>query len=67
MHANAGTHKELPRFRAVSAFRFFTRHFGRAVTSTGLMRAVAASPPDARGTHRGIPFGDEEPRQKSQE
>jgi hypothetical protein len=33
LHANAGKHKELPRFEADSAVRFFTRHFGRAVTS----------------------------------
>jgi pimeloyl-ACP methyl ester carboxylesterase len=33
LHANAGKHKELPRFEADSAVRFFARHFGRAVTS----------------------------------
>ena len=33
LHANAGRHKELPRFEADSAVRFFARHFGRAVTS----------------------------------
>lgn len=32
LHANAGGHKELPRFEADSAVRFFARHFGRAVT-----------------------------------
>jgi dienelactone hydrolase len=33
LHANAGTHKELPRFEADSAVRFFARHLGRAGTS----------------------------------
>jgi len=33
LHANAGRHKELPRFEADSAVRFFARHLGRAVTS----------------------------------
>ncbi|MFF4394561.1 alpha/beta hydrolase [Streptomyces sp. NPDC001480] len=33
LHANSGRHKELPRFEADSAVRFFARHFGRAVTS----------------------------------
>jgi pimeloyl-ACP methyl ester carboxylesterase len=33
MHANVGRHKELPRFEADSAVRFFARHLGRAVTS----------------------------------
>lgn len=33
LHANAGRHKELPRFEVDSAVRFFTRHFGRTVTS----------------------------------
>jgi cephalosporin-C deacetylase-like acetyl esterase len=31
LHANAGAHKELPRFEADSAVRFFIRHLGRAV------------------------------------
>ncbi|MDX6330015.1 MAG: hypothetical protein QOI83_2398 [Streptomycetaceae bacterium] len=31
--ANAGRHKELPRFEADSAVRFFAGHLGRAVTS----------------------------------
>ncbi|MFC8669739.1 alpha/beta hydrolase [Streptomyces sp. NPDC057199] len=31
LHANAGAHKELPRFEADSAVRFFARHLGRAV------------------------------------
>ncbi|MGW7614060.1 hypothetical protein ACWGKW_43945, partial [Streptomyces sp. NPDC054766] len=30
LHANAGGHKELPRFEADSAVRFFVRHLGRA-------------------------------------
>ncbi|MFJ6835600.1 alpha/beta hydrolase [Streptomyces sp. NPDC091209] len=30
LHANAGRHKELPRFEADSAVRFFVRHLGRA-------------------------------------
>lgn len=34
LHANAGRHKELPRFEADSAVRFFARHLGRAVTSS---------------------------------
>ncbi|MHC3467869.1 alpha/beta fold hydrolase [Streptomyces sp. 7R007] len=29
LHANAGRHKELPRFEADSAVRFFVRHLGR--------------------------------------
>ncbi len=33
LHANAGRHKELPRFEADSAVRFFGRHFGRTATS----------------------------------
>jgi len=33
LHANAGTHAELPRFEADSAVRFFARHLGRAITS----------------------------------
>jgi pimeloyl-ACP methyl ester carboxylesterase len=33
LHANAGTHKELPRFEADSAVRFFARHLGRVGTS----------------------------------
>jgi hypothetical protein len=33
LHANAGKHKELPRFEADSAVRFFARHLARAVTS----------------------------------
>ncbi|MET8807869.1 alpha/beta hydrolase [Streptomyces sp. NPDC004546] len=32
LHANAGKHKELPRFEAASAVRFFARHLGRAAT-----------------------------------
>lgn len=30
LHVNAGRHKELPRFEADSAVRFFARHFGGA-------------------------------------
>lgn len=33
LHVNSGKHKELPRFEADSAVRFFTRHLGSAVTS----------------------------------
>ena len=33
LHANAGKHKELPRFEADSAVRFFARHLGGAVTA----------------------------------
>lgn len=33
LHANAGTHMELPRFEADSAVRFFARHLGQAATS----------------------------------
>lgn len=33
LHANAGRHKELPRFEADSAVRFFARHFGRTPTA----------------------------------
>lgn len=33
LHANAGAHKELPRFEADSAVRFFARHLGRNGTS----------------------------------
>jgi dienelactone hydrolase len=32
LHANAGMHKEVPRFEADSAVRFFVRHLGRAAT-----------------------------------
>ena len=31
LHVNSGKHKELPRFEADSAVRFFARHFGGAV------------------------------------
>ena len=40
LHANAGKHKELPRFEADSAVRFFARHFGRAVTGDQGLRAT---------------------------
>jgi cephalosporin-C deacetylase-like acetyl esterase len=33
LHANAGKHKETPRFEADSAVRFFARHLGRPVAS----------------------------------
>ncbi|MCX4096203.1 hypothetical protein [Nocardia sp. alder85J] len=33
LHVNSGKHKDLPRFEADSAVRFFARHFGRAATS----------------------------------
>jgi hypothetical protein len=33
LHANAGKHKELPRFEADSAVRFLARHLGRAAVS----------------------------------
>ncbi|MER6126316.1 alpha/beta hydrolase [Streptomyces sp. NPDC001795] len=33
LHANPGRHKELPRFEAGSAVRFFARHLRRVVTS----------------------------------
>lgn len=33
LHANAGSHKEVPRFEADSAARFFARHLGGAVTA----------------------------------
>ncbi|MGW4562904.1 alpha/beta hydrolase family protein [Streptomyces sp. NPDC004561] len=33
LHANAGRHKELPRFEADGAVRFFARHLGRAGAS----------------------------------
>ncbi|MYS21429.1 hypothetical protein GA0115240_13075 [Streptomyces sp. DvalAA-14] len=33
LHANAGRHKELPRFEADSAVRFFVRHLGRAAVT----------------------------------
>jgi len=33
LHASAGRHREVPRFEADSAVRFFARHLGRAVTS----------------------------------
>ena len=32
LHANAGRHKDLPRFEVDSAVRFFARHLGRSVT-----------------------------------
>jgi hypothetical protein len=31
-HANAGGHKQLPRFEAASAVRFFARHLSRVTT-----------------------------------
>ncbi|MFK0168673.1 alpha/beta hydrolase [Streptomyces sp. NPDC090306] len=34
LHANAGSHKELPRFEAASAVRFFVRHLGGAAPRT---------------------------------
>jgi pimeloyl-ACP methyl ester carboxylesterase len=34
LHVNAGRHKELPRFEAESAVRFFARHLGGAATSS---------------------------------
>jgi hypothetical protein len=33
LHANAGKHKELPRFEADSAVRFLARHLGRTAVS----------------------------------
>ncbi|MFV8182974.1 MULTISPECIES: alpha/beta hydrolase [unclassified Streptomyces] len=33
LHVNAGRHKELPRFEADSAVRFFVRHLGRTVSA----------------------------------
>ncbi len=33
LHANAGAHKDLPRFEIDSAVRFFARHLGRAAVS----------------------------------
>ncbi|MER5525218.1 alpha/beta hydrolase [Streptomyces sp. NPDC002677] len=36
LHANTGSHKELPRFEADSAVRFFARHLLRAGTSPAL-------------------------------
>jgi pimeloyl-ACP methyl ester carboxylesterase len=35
LHANAGTHMELPRFEADSAVRFLARHLSRSVTALG--------------------------------
>ena len=35
LHANAGRHKELPRFEADSAVRFFVRHLGGAAGAQG--------------------------------
>jgi pimeloyl-ACP methyl ester carboxylesterase len=35
LHANAGAHKELPRFEADSAVRFFARHLGGVGASRG--------------------------------
>ncbi|MFC1419019.1 alpha/beta hydrolase [Streptacidiphilus cavernicola] len=34
LHVNAGRHKDLPRFEADSAVRFFARHLGRPVSSS---------------------------------
>jgi hypothetical protein len=34
LHANAGAHKEMPRFEADSAARFFARHLGRVAESS---------------------------------
>ncbi|WP_314621200.1 alpha/beta hydrolase family protein [Streptomyces stackebrandtii] len=33
LHANAGTHHQMPRFETDSALRFFARHLGRGFTS----------------------------------
>ncbi|MEZ0093565.1 hypothetical protein ABH925_004757 [Streptacidiphilus sp. EB129] len=33
LHVNSGKHKDLPRFEADSAVRFFARHLGSTVTS----------------------------------
>jgi hypothetical protein len=35
LHVNSGRHKELPRFEADSAVRFFARHLAAEVTSPG--------------------------------
>lgn len=35
LHVNAGRHKELPRFEADSAVRFFARHLGTALPTPG--------------------------------
>lgn len=34
LHVNSGKHKELPRFEADSAVRFFARHLGRTLTAS---------------------------------
>ncbi len=34
LHVNSGKHKELPRFEADSAVRFFARHLGGAVATS---------------------------------
>ena len=34
LHVNSGRHKELPRFEADSAVRFFARHLGGPVTAS---------------------------------
>lgn len=44
LHANAGRHKELPRFEADSAVRFFARHLlGRTVVTPAPSPATAAT------------------------
>jgi hypothetical protein len=42
LHANAGRHKELPRFEADSAVRFFARHFGAVIAAPVLAGTSAA-------------------------
>ncbi|MEW2516852.1 alpha/beta hydrolase [Actinacidiphila alni] len=43
LHANAGRHKELPRFEADSAVRFFARHLGARGTAASAGRAPGVS------------------------
>lgn len=49
LHANTGRHKELPRFEADSAARFFARHLGRAAASP---EAVTVRAHDGSQQHR---------------
>lgn len=43
LHANAGRHKDLPRFEADSAVRFLARHLGRPSAEPATTSAAASA------------------------
>ena len=45
LHANAGRHKETPRFEAESAVRFFARHLGRKAVRAACCAEAVPGPP----------------------